>query len=785
MAEIIKEKNVLTAYEDDMIRYSIISVRRRALPEWRDGFKPVQRRIMYAMLNDSHAVSKFVKSAKIVGDVMGNYHPHGDSSIYDAMVGMANSYNSKEPLISTQGNWGTIMGDSAASMRYTEARLSAFSMDCVMNEISISKKITDWNPNFDETRQEPVYLPTEVPLLLIEGTYGIAIGILAEVPKHNLSEVINVTRKLLKNPNEKVVLIPDHCLECSIIDTDWEDICNKGRGNYKVRGNAIIGEYNNHQAIIITSLPDRVKTCLIMESLNKMVEAKQLPMVKDIIDLSQDGEVEIVIQLRKGSDAEFVRDIVYKKTKVQDSYIVNFEIIDDIEPKRFSYKEYLLRFIDQQRISNYRLFYNKLRNVMTEYHKIDAYIRCIESGDIDNIIALIRKQKNGTDEEYLVEYLIKKAKLTDVQAIFIINTPLKKLSESYYNNYIARRDELLRQKEYNERYIFNENNEIDELIDAKLESIEKTYGRKRTCKVIKALDESNIPKGTFKIVVTENNYIRKISEGEKVMSVKGDSPKFTLLSDNTENILLFDDKGRVFKLPVHKLPITDRTSPGVDIRMMIPTLTANIISVISEPVLVAVSKMKEKHFLTIITSNNYIKKMDIEDFLTVPLSGIIYTKMSMEDSVKGIEIIRADLDVIVYSGNKALRISMNEVSHYKRSSQGVFAMNTDKTINGLSVIYPNSTHIIVISTNGSINKFDIAGLERSVRYKAGSSVIKLGKSDSIFSIYGVNDKNILRVITRLGTTDYNIKDIPTQSSVSVGTRVIPLKGNNIIKTIIG
>ena len=784
MAEIIKEKNALKSYEDDMITYSIIVIRRRALPEWRDGFKPVQRRILYSMLNDSKAVSRFVKCAKIVGDTMGNYHPHGDSSIYGALVGMSTNYNTKVPLIEPEGNFGTIMGDPAAAMRYTEAKLSKFSMDCVMNELSVSKKITDWVATFDESQKEPSYIPVEVPLLLVEGSYGIAIGIMNEIPPHNLSEVLNITRKLLKDPTEKVILIPDHCMNCNIIDNDWETICNTGNGKYRVRGNVIIGEYKNEQAVIVTSLPDRVRSCNIMEKLNDMVLNKELPMVKDIIDLSGDGVVEVVIQLRKGSDAEFVREIIYKKTAAESSYIVNFEIIDDIESKRFSYKEYLLRFIEQQRITTFRLFCNKQKDVMTEFHKIDAYIKCIESGYIDEIITMIRKQKHN-DDNGLIEFLIKKANITDVQAIFLINTPLKRLSEGYYNNYIARRDELLKQKEYNERYIFNSNNEIDELIDIKLADIDKKYGVKRTCKVIKASDDSNIPKGTFKIVVTENNYIRKISEGEKVISIKGDSPKFAVLVDNSENILLFDEKGRVFKLPVHKLPITDRTSPGIDIRMIIPTLTANIISVIYEPILNSVSKMKGKHFLTVVSANNYIKKMDIEDFLTVPLSGIIYTKISPDDSIKSVEIIANALDLIVYSGNKALRMSMNEVSHYKRSSQGVFAMNTTKHINGLSVIYPNSTHIIVISNNGNINKFDITGLERSSRYKSGSSVIKLGKSDSIFSIYGVNDSNTLRVITRLGTTDILVKDIPVMSSVSAGSRMIPLKSDNIIKTIVG
>ena len=786
MSETIKDKDCLESYIEDMVRYSIGVNRRRAIPDIKDSFKPVQRRILYSMNLLGVIEPKQIKSQKITGDTMGNFHPHGDSSIYDAMAPMANWWQSKIPLIKPDGNWGNYMGDSPAAPRYTEASISKFGYKYVLEELKETTNVVDWSKNYDDTKMEPNYLPVKVPLLLINGAYGIGLGMMTEVPTHNFHEVIEATRTLLHcimndQPTSSVdiVLVPDHCLPCKIIDTDWKEICKTGRGSYRVRGEVKIGEFNKCPALFVKSLPNRVTTNTIVDKLNEMVEKKELPMVKDILDSSGGGEMNIIIQLRPGSDPYYMREVLYKKTKVEESYTVNMEVVSDIDPKRVSYKEYLESFIAQRVITKFRLYCDRMQKIMTRWHQLDTYIKVLESGEIDFIIDKIKKQKTINDTE-LIEYLIKKFKFTDLQAKFIIESNLKNLSLARLNKYKEEAKILMEKKEIFERIIMDEKLILKE-IDDELVEADSIYGRPRLCKVIKASDDNNIPKGDFLLAVTENNYLRKVSPNQNITPVKGDNIKFILKVDNRDNVLLFDEKGKVFKLPVFKLPVSDKGNPGVDVRMIIKGLTANIISVLNESFVHEISKAK-RYFVTVVTENNYIKKLDINDFLNVPLSGLIYTKLTNDDTVKAIDIIDDNLDVIVYSGHKALRMPMSEVPHYKRASQGVLAMNTNDKISGLSVILPDAEYIVVVTNSGKINKYSITGLERSARYKAGTKVIKLGKNDSIFSIYGMNDNNTLVVITHSGRIEIPVKDIPVLSSISSGTKMINIKGDNIIRT---
>lgn len=781
MSETILEKNAVDSYKQDMILYSMVVNRKRSIPDAKDGLKPVQRRILYGMFKYEHAITTNVKSAAIVGTVMKTMHPHGDTSIYDAMRPLANWFECKMPLISPEGNWGTFMGDGAAAARYTEAKLSPFGYECVIGELKDSLNVVDWSNTYDDKNKEPDYLPTKVPLLIINGTNGIGVGMCTDIPKHNLHEVIETTRALIKNPEAEVILIPDHCLNCNIIDTDWKSISETGNGKYKVRGIIEIGEYGKLPALFVRSLPDRTSTISITDKLEKMVEEKQLPMIREIIDASKETNLNIIIQLVKGADPYYVKEILYKKTDIEKSFSINFEVVNGINPMRFNYRQYLLSFIEQRKITMFRMYCNKLQQVMTRYHQLETFVKVIDSGEIDNIIKMIQKQTK-IDEESTIEYLIKKCKITDLQAKFIINTNIKYLSKAYCNKYKEEIKELVSKRKAYEDFVTDDKKILD-TIDKQLEDIDKRYSTPRTCKVIKVSDDSNIPKGTFKIVVTENNYIRKLSLDDKATSVKGDNPKFIIKVENDQNILLFDNKGKVFKLPVHKVPLTERGSDGVDIRLMVRGLTANICSVLYEPDLQEVAKFKKaKHYLTVVTADNYIKKLDLDDFLNVPLSGTIYTKISSsEDEVRDVKIIPEALDVIVYSGHKALRLPMKEIPNYKRASQGVFAMNSKERISGLSVVYPNATHILILTDSGKVNKYDIIGLPKSVRNKAGNTVIKLAKTDSIIGIYGVNDSNKMAVVTRGGRVEFDVKDIPVRSSVSSGVKLLGVKSDPIVK----
>lgn len=719
-----------------------------------------------------------------VGDPRNNEHipficAH-NSSIYDAMKPLANWFDCKEPLIIPSGNFGTVMGDGAAASRYTEAYLSPFSIDTVIAHLKDTENIVDWHNNYQDTCKEPDYLPTTVPLLLINGTYGIAIGLVTSIPTHNTGEVIDAALKMLDNPNADIVLIPDGCQKCHIIDTNWKSICNKGNGKYRVRSIIDITEERGKPMLVIKSLPDGVYTEIIKKRLNDLISENKLPQIQDIHDKSTGTSVDLRIELRKGADAQFLREALFKYTDCEKSFSVNFEVVDNIETVRMSYKSYMQAFIQDVMINKFREYCNLMQDATTRYHQVDAYIKVMQSGYIDDIIAMIKKQTTINDD-YIIEFLIKNVHITDVQAKFIINSNLKYLSAGYLNRYLADHKVLKERIDFYNGRITNDDI-IKEDVRADLLEAKAKYSKPRMYKVIKVSDDSNIPQGTFKVIVTENNYIRKISENDVANSVKGDRPNFVLKADNTESILLFDNKGKVFKLPIHRIPVMGRSDAGLDVRGIIRGLTADIIAVMYEPRIIEASKFAAKHYMSVVTENNYIKKLDIDDFTTVPPSGIIYTKLSDGDSVKEIQIIADQLDSIVYSSHKVLRISAKEIPNYKRNTLGVAAMNTTDKICGISTIYPDATDVIVITTNGRINKFDISGLTKTQRNKAGTGVIKLSSGDSIYKVYGVNDNNILKVVTTSETIDIPLDTIKGSSSVSTGTKMISTKSDRIIKT---
>ena len=779
MAEQIKEVSSKQMYLDDMVKYSIIVNRKRAIPELKDGLKPVQRKILFDMFDiGATSYEKRKKSAKVVGDTLGNWYCHGDQALYGAMEPISNWWKCKIPLLSPHGNWGTLMNDPPAAMRYTESGLSQFGLECIIGELAEAKYVVDWTDNFDGTKKEPEYLPAKVPILIINGTFGIGVGIAVSIPTHNLTEVLQATRALIKNPKAEITLIPDHCQPLIIFNADWKKISKLGYGSYTVRGIVEKFEDKGYPVLSIKSLPDGVTTDIVVNKLLSMVEQKQLPMIKDIIDHSG-KTVDIRIILRKGADINYVEEILYNKTPVQSNVSVNFEVIDGVNVLRLSYKEYLQRFIDFRAITKFRLYANKYQEVSTRLHKLETFIKFIESGEIDNIIAMVKKQKTNNNDE-IAEYLIKKLNITDLQAGFILSTSIQYLSKGHLERYKQEFAELQKVQNIYRKAITDDGSMIMKEIDEELEYFEKKYGTPRICKVVDKDVANNIPKGVFKIVITEKNFIRKISDVDKVSIIKGDNPKFILRVDNTENILLWDNKGKVYKLPVHKIPVTDKSSAGTDVRFLIRNLTADIISVHYEPTLRKIHNNKadgyRKHYITIVTKNNIIKKLDIDDFLNVNASGLMYSKIRNDDEVVDISIIPADLDLAIYSNQKALRCKLSDIPLLKRISQGNKAMNTSDPIEGLSIIYPDTQYIVVVTRNGYANKFPINCLAVHSRGKSGNNVIKLNSNDSILKLYGASDKDILRLTTPDGIEEVSVADIKSKSGIAAGQKITKSRG---------
>lgn len=785
--EVIENKNVVDQYKTHMAIYSIETSRRRMVPDWRDGLKLSQRRILYAMLQYGHCDKRFMKTAKIVGDTMGNLHPHGDAAIADAIKHLTNWWECYEPLIENQSNFGSMQGDGAAAPRYTEAKLSQYSIECLLSEMMDNKQVVDWAPTYNNLDVEPEYFPAKVPNLLINGTFGISVGFTTGIPSHSINDVIDATINLIHNPDAPVVLIPDQCMPCDIIEANWKSISNKGRGTFRARARIETEKHKDCYWLIIKSTPDMVyfdkgkaENGGEKYKIIDMVKAGKIPQITDIVEDSNKNDMRIIIKLRRGSDPNYVKEILYKNTSLESSFTVNFEVLDGIHLIRMSYKSYLQAFIMQRMNTKTRYYCIQLQNARTEYHKKEAYIKALESGQIDEIIYMIRNRKTIDDND-LIEYLIKKLKITDIQAKFIINANLKSLSIAYLSKYkedykkCKEIEKECLQKITNDELIKNEI--IDELLYYK-----KKYGKPRRSRIIKKSEANGIPSGRFKVIITENNYIKKINESDPVYAYRGDNPRHVLKVDNTENILLFSEKGRVFKLPVHKIPVTEKNSVGIDIRILIKGLMSDIIKVIYEPILTSYAKNKQKHFLTIVTKNNYIKKMDLDDFMNVAPSGLLYTKINGEDVVKDVQIVPFDTDIIVYSDKKALRIGMDQVPHFKRSTLGNFAMNTKEPVDGFTVLSMNSAPYIVATTeSGKVNKISASALPKSDRNKAGSNVIKLARGDKLFSVNVLNDNNKLIVKCMNGVQEILVKDVPIMSSISTGTKMINTKNNALVR----
>lgn len=777
MAEKILKRIAHEQYITDLALYTVATNLVRALPDVRDGLKPVARRILYAMMADEKAISPSskVKSAAVEGTVMKKYHPH--SGTYPTFKTLINPFEIKMPLMVGQGSFGTISGEPASAQRYTECYLSPFGLECVCGALYNNSEVVDWNPTYDNKYLEPRYLPVKVPLLLINGIVGgIGTGIKADLPTHNMREVIDATLKLIDNPKAPVVLIPDHCLPCEIIDTDWKNICNKGYGSYRARATMqVTYDKNDYPYITITSLPT-YGTNNVMEKIDEGIASGKFPQIIDVTDESRnDYGVRIVVKLKKGTDVEFVKNSLYKYTPCEQSFRVNFEAVLGTDLVRLSYKEYLNLFIQFACDNKVKEYASQHYVISTRLHKLDAFIKVVSSNDIDKIINLIKNRNTNSDNE-LIELLINKYKLTDIQASYIINAQLKQLSKAYLLKYKDEFKNLSEKEAYLESRISN-GQLILEDVKAELISIRDKYSTLRICKVVKVSNIGNIPDGTFNIIITENNYIRKIGEHDAITTVKGDTPKFVYKVSNVENLILFDTKGRVFKLPIHKIPIMAKNDPGIDVKGVIKGLTADIVSVMYEPVIKKLANLKNRIYVAVLSELNAIKKLDIQDFINVPLSGITYSKIQPEDNIVSVQIVTDNMDVILYSDSRALRISSKDIVLLKRNTIGTLGMGGQHgPMEGMSTIYLDdsnpTTHIVVITKNGKVNKFLVSGFNRSQRNKAGSKVIDLAKGDSIKNIFGVSESNTISVLTTSGQVDIPVSSIQLSSSVSKGTKLI-------------
>lgn len=789
--ETIQQVPCLEQFKRDYWRYTFYVAAHRVTPDFKDGLIPVKRAVVIAAKLITHvSPNKTTKSATIVGNILG-IHPHGDSAAYDALTKMANTFNCKYMIIKKHGSFGTVDGDNPADMRYTEATLSEFCYDVLLSELNGSEATdysVDWVENYSKELMIPSYLPARLPLLFLNGSSNIGVGDKVDIPSHNINEVIDTLLAVMDNPNYPCILIPDHCQACEIVDTNWAQIAKNGVGNYKVRANIEIEEYqgDNHDyrgclVLRITSLPNFIYMNSILEKIDELITENKIIQIKgyenhaELNKKTEETNVDLWLILHPGSDPNYVKSLLYSKTELQKTYSINLTVMDGRNRMRMSYNEFFNKFIEYRRLTKMRVFANELQALQTRNFKVNSYIEIIKSGKLDTIEKAVRKFK-GTEDE-LSQMLIDKFKLNPIQVKFVLDSSVRMQSDIVLTRLQNEYDE-------NDKKIKNldhiiRSGEIDNIIRDELLKLKAKYSEPRKCRIVKA--KSDKPSGIFRLVVTDSNKLKLINTTDSITVGRGDSPKFVMDVDISEDIIVFTSNGKVYKVPLSKIPFSARNTSGEDIRIINKNIMSDIIYVGYIPQVKAAYDAGE--VVVSLSKSGLIKRMSLDDFLNIALSGTTYCKIDQGDSVIDTCICSNDMNMMVYNEDSALLIPVSSIPWNKRISKGSMSMKGVSSVEGMCPIIPSLTDILVITSKGYINRINPNSLSQG-RAKKGSSVIRLKQGDSIKSILGTTSDHMVRICCVNETMDIPVSSIKLGSTISGGTKMISNASGDIIKVIL-
>lgn len=788
MPEKIEEVNILQQSNQDMTSYSIYVARLRALPDPRDGLKPVHRRIMYALFKDLKS-QKHIKTARVSGTVIGKYHPHGNTSVEAAIKPLTNWFEIYKPLLDGQGSFGNIRGDGASAPRYTETWLSEYGKECIIGDMNETELSADWVQNYDGTTKEPECLPAKVPNLLINGAFSIAVGLRTAVPKHNINEVIDAAIHLIHHPDDDIVLVPDDCEGCDIVNTDFASISKTGKGKFRIRSKIEISEFNKHPALKITSLPSLTFFNTIEEQIGKMIEANELPQIIDIhnasyVDKTSKSDIVnevfvVYIELRKDADPYYVREVLFNRTDLEKTFSVNFETIFNKNPVMLNYKTYLQIFLDFRKERKLRLYQNRLMDCKTRMHEMALYIKVMEQPKkLNELIKMIRQQK-GTDDSQYIDYLVKEMGVSPLQARFLLGVNIKKLSIGYLEKYKQIYAEATKQAEEYFQYTIHPE-KIFDIIEQELLDIKKKYGEPRRSNIISVADGDSIPKGIFRVVITEKGFIKKVAE-TGTLGLKDDKARFVMRVDNTDTLLLFSRLGKVYSIPIHKIPFSNKSGSGSDMRTILKKYTGDgICSIVTQNGIKTIrdtfANAGSECNMFMVTADGLFKRMELEPFFDIPVGGLVYTRLNEGDVVADIVFMSPANQMLIYSNNKVLRIKGSDAPLLGRPTKGNIAMKSKHSVDGFSCLVNDKGSVIVLTESGRINKVSIATIPLTSKGRVGNNIIKLGKNDSIKKITICSDNDVLHINTNKNNYDIIVKDIPMGSSISGGAKLVDASG---------
>lgn len=795
---LIRPRTIESEMQESYLDYAMSVIVSRALPDVRDGLKPVHRRILYAMRNMGlRSTAKTTKSAKVVGEVLGKYHPHGDVAVYDSMVHMAQDFAMRYPLVKGQGNFGSMDGDGAAAMRYTEAKMTAIAEELIAD---LEKETVDFRDNYDATEKEPVVLPGKLPNLLLNGTLGIAVGMATDIPPHNLTEVADGIIRLIEDPDTtvedlaEIIKGPDFPTGGIIYDVAAiKNAYATGKGGIVMRGKTDIEEMKNGNfRIVISEIPYRVNKATMLERIADLVRDKKIEGIKDVRDESDKDGVRVVVELKKEALANKILNQLFSYTQLQETFHLNMlALVDGLEPHVLNLKTVLEEFIKHRQVVVRRRTEYELKKAKERAHILEGLSKALHH--IDEVINTIKK--SPTKEEAHAN-LIKKFKLSEIQATAILEMRLQTLAgleRKKIEDELAEKRKLIAHLED----ILKSPKKILGIIKTEITEMRDKYGDERRTQIVKSAvgtfsAEDLIPEGSVIVTTTKSGYVKRLapdtykqqSRGGKGVigqTLKEEDVVDRLISANThDDILFFTNKGRVFQTKVYELPEASRTSRGQALVNFLQLGSGEFATAV-----LTLSKKDDAKFLVMATKKGLVKRVARDEFSKVRRSGMIAIGLKGDDELKWVGSSTGEDQIMLSTENgQAIRFSEKDVRAMGRTASGVTGMRLKKDDNIISMdLIRKGTDIsklevLVITENGLGKKTPLTDYKTQKRAGSGIKTVKITpKTGKIVSMYILNngEEHDLVVISKQGQTIRTpLNAISTLGRATQGVRVMKL-----------
>lgn len=795
----IVRRNIVDEIKGSFLEYSMSVIVARALPDLRDGLKPVHRRILYSMYENGYTPDKpFRKCAKTVGEVMGNYHPHGDSSIYDAMVRMAQPFSIRNVLIDGHGNFGSMDGDGAAAMRYTEARLSKLSLELLRD---IKKDTVDFDSNFDDTTTEPTVLPCRFPNILVNGTVGIAVGMATNIPPHNLGETIDGCIAYIDNHDitteelMEYVKGPDFPTGAVILgNSGIRRAYETGKGTITIRGKVAIEEHNGHQLIVITELPYQVNKKLFQQRIAELVRDKMLDGIADLHEETNlENGVKIVITLKKEANANVVLNNLYKQTSLQTNFSINLLMLDQKKPRTLGLKDIIVKYIEYQKEIIIRRTKYDLTKAEERVHILNGYKIALEN--IDDVVQIIR---NSRSDDIAKQTLMDRFGLTEIQTEAILEMRLRRLTGLEKDKIIAELEDLLKKIEEYKAILANDQLVLNIIKEELTEIKEKYADERRTYIDMTAVDfiddESLIPEEDIIISITDKGYIKRcVSDtfksqhrggvGVKGMSTNEEDYVRHLINCSTHDyVSFFTNKGKVYRIKGYEIPEYSRQAKGLPVINLLQIDKDEKINSI-----VSYNKDTESKYLTFATRNGVVKRTLVEEFENIRASGKIAITLRENDELLDVKLTDGESKIILAStSGRMVVFDENEIRPMGRTASGVRGINLagDGYCTGMEVGKPED-NILVVTKNGYGKKTFVNEYRMTKRGSKGVKALSITeKNGALVAHKVVNNESDLMIITESGMLiRLPIDQISQLGRVTQGVKLINLKDNQFVSTI--